>query len=132
MALLNDDDAAVRALALHVLPDMFPPITRPLIETIDGLLADDGSDVQLQAAIALLKFKQPDRAWPTLDRLLHDPQALPRARDHRSAGRSHAPTSIWLRSCRRCTIQRHRPAGGLSRSGTNSRLSRPFSRWSIA
>ena len=80
VALLKADDADLRATALQVLPAMFPPITRPLIETIDRLLSDHAIDVQLSAAIALLKFKQPDRAWPTLDRLLRDPQAATRAR----------------------------------------------------
>jgi HEAT repeat protein len=88
IALLKDDDAEIRATALRVLPDMFPPITRPLIETIDGLLSDTSIDVQLQAAIAQLKFKQPDRARPTLDRLLRDPQAATRARTLEALGQS--------------------------------------------
>ena len=80
VALLNNDEADVRAAALQVLPDLFPPITRPLIEAIDGLLADNEVEVRLWAAIALLKLRQPDRAWPILDRLLSDPQAVTRAR----------------------------------------------------
>jgi len=88
--LLQDDDAEIRAAALHVLPDMFPPITRPLIETIDHLLSDTEIDVQLQAAIALLRFKQPDRAWPALDRLLRDPQTATRARTVEALGKSSA------------------------------------------
>jgi HEAT repeat protein len=79
-ALLADDEADVRAAALQALPGLFPPITRPLIETIDGLLADNDVEVRLWAAIALLKLRQPDRAWPVLDRLLRDPQAVTRAR----------------------------------------------------
>ena len=90
MALLKDGDAEVRATALQVLPDMFAPITRPLIETIDGLLADPENDVRRQAAIALLKFKAPDRAWPTLDRLLRDPQAVTRARTLEALGGSRS------------------------------------------
>jgi HEAT repeat protein len=88
--LLQDDDAAVRAAALQVLPGIFPPITRLLIETIAGLLSDNEIDIQLHAAIALLKFKQPDRAWPTLDRLLRDPQAATRAQAVEALGKSRA------------------------------------------
>jgi HEAT repeat protein len=88
IALLKDDEAEVRAAALQVLPDIFPPITRPLIETIDNLLVDGASEVQLRAAIALLKFKQPDRAWPTLARLLRDPQATLRAQTVEALGES--------------------------------------------
>jgi HEAT repeat protein len=90
IALLKDDEAEIRAAALHVLPDMFPPIKRPLIETIASLLADDTINVRLYAAIALLKFKQPDRAWPTLDRLRCDPQVMTRARTVEALGKSHA------------------------------------------
>ena len=89
-ALLKDDEADVRATALQVLPDLFPPVTRPFIVTIDRLLADNDVAVQLQAAIALLKFRQPDRAWATLDRLLRDPQAATRARTVAALGESRA------------------------------------------
>ena len=88
ITLLKADEAEIRATALHVLPDVFPPITRPFIETIDRLLADSDVEVQRQAAIALLKFRQPDRAWPTLDRLLRDPQADTRARTLEALGES--------------------------------------------
>jgi HEAT repeat protein len=80
VALLKDGDADVRATALQVLPDVFPPITRPLIETIESLLADHEVDVRRQAAIALLNFRQPERAWPVLEQLLRDSQAVTRAR----------------------------------------------------
>jgi HEAT repeat protein len=86
VALLKDDDAEIRATALRSLPGIFPPITRPLIEMIDRLLADDEIEVQLHAAIALLQFKQPDRAWPNLDRLLRDPQVAIRARTIEALG----------------------------------------------
>jgi HEAT repeat protein len=91
IALLKDDEAEIRATSLQVLPEVFPPITRPLIETIAGLLTDHDLDVQLHAAIALLIFKQPDRAWPTFDRLLRDPQAATRARVIEALGKSHTP-----------------------------------------
>jgi HEAT repeat protein len=90
ITLLKDGDTKIRAAALQVLPDMFPPVTRPLIETIAGLLSNNEIDVQLHAAIALLMFKQPDRAWPTLDRLLRDPQAATRARTVEALGKSRA------------------------------------------
>jgi HEAT repeat protein len=89
VALLKDDEVDVRATTLQVLPDMFPPITRPFIETIDGLLSDKAIAVQLQAVIALLKFRQPNRAQPTLDQLLRDPQAATRAQTLEALGGIH-------------------------------------------
>ncbi len=86
IALLDDVDAEIRATALHILPDLLAPITHSVIEIIDARLADDNLDVQLQAAIVLLKARQPDRAWPALARLLRDPQAAARARTLEALG----------------------------------------------
>ena len=84
-----------------------------------------------EAAIALLKFKQPDRAWPMLDRLLRDPQAETRARTLEALGGIAHHFRSGCCSCRHCTI--HPPSSGEQpvRLSRKLDLRQPLSRWSI-